>query len=164
MRTVTSGPAIGPAYRSALRPPGVRRPLDPAVAPSTVSLGAVLPLHSGPPRSDVSAAPTTDVASEDPAWDASPPGLACVEIAAAIVLLAATGIGGVCFAHGTRPSWLDTWFPSFIGSGHRSVLTDVTSLRYPLVIVIGAVVSPPSPSRGTGSGPWPAWWDHLWLS
>jgi membrane-associated phospholipid phosphatase len=56
------------------------------------------------------------------------------------VLLAATAVGGVCVAHGTDPSWLDTWFPSFIGSGHRSLLTDVTSLRYPVVIVIGAVV------------------------
>ncbi len=43
-------------------------------------------------------------------------------------------------AHGTDPSWLDTWFPSFIASGHRSVLTDVTSLRYPVVIVVGAVI------------------------
>jgi membrane-associated phospholipid phosphatase len=98
----------------------------------------VLPLHSGPPRSDASAAPTTDVASEEPAWTRRRRD-SRVEIAAAIVLLAATGVGGVCFAHGTRPSWLDTWFPSFIGSGHRSVLTDVTALRYPLVIVIGAV-------------------------
>jgi membrane-associated phospholipid phosphatase len=56
------------------------------------------------------------------------------------VLLVATAIGGVCLAHGSDPSSLDTWLPSFIGSGHRSLLTDVTWLRYPVVIVLGAVV------------------------
>ncbi len=63
------------------------------------------------------------------------------EIATALLLLLATAIGGVCVAHGSQPSVVDRWVPSFLSSGHRSVVTDVTSMRYPLVIVVGAVAT-----------------------
>jgi hypothetical protein len=86
----------------------------------------------------VSAAPATVAAPEDLEWTRRRRD-SRREIGAAVVLLVTTAVGGVCFAHGTDPSSLDTWFPSFIGSGHRSILTDVTSLRYPVVVVIVSV-------------------------
>jgi membrane-associated phospholipid phosphatase len=99
----------------------------------------MLPLHSEPPPSVASFAGPTDGEPDDVERTHRRRG-SCREIAAASVLLVATAIGGVCLAHGTDPSSLDTWFPSFIGSGHRSLLTDVTWLRYPVVIVVGALV------------------------
>ncbi len=62
------------------------------------------------------------------------------ELIAGLVLLAITAIGGVYVAHGSAPSSLDSLVPGFLSSGHRSLLTNVTSLRYPGVIVGGAVI------------------------
>ncbi len=62
------------------------------------------------------------------------------EIVSGLVLLALTVIGGVYVAHGHTPSSLDTLVPAFLQAGHHSVLTHVTSLRYPQVVVGGAVV------------------------
>jgi membrane-associated phospholipid phosphatase len=63
-----------------------------------------------------------------------------VELAWAVGLLFLTVIGGVCLAHNSSPTWLDTLVPSALTSGHRSALTDVTWLRYPSVVVAASVV------------------------
>jgi membrane-associated phospholipid phosphatase len=57
-----------------------------------------------------------------------------------LVLLAVTAVGGLYVAHGNAPTSLDTLVPGFLRAGHHSLLTDVTSLRYPVVVVAGAVL------------------------
>ena len=57
-----------------------------------------------------------------------------------LALLVLTAIGGLYVAHGNAPTSLDTLVPGFLRSGHHSPLTDVTSLRYPGVVVAGSVL------------------------
>ncbi len=62
------------------------------------------------------------------------------ELVWAIVLLVLTAAGGLAVAGGSNSSWLDALAPGVLTSGHHSVLTDVTSLRYPQVVVVASVV------------------------
>jgi membrane-associated phospholipid phosphatase len=62
------------------------------------------------------------------------------ELVWALCLLVLTAVGGLAVAHGSNSSWLDTLAPGLLTSGHHSVLTDVTSLRYPQVVVVASVI------------------------
>ena len=113
-------------------------PADPARSEVTVRLCAVSahpvrpeqPAPPGPRRGPVTRGRGDEGAAPDRR----------TEVVWALALLLVTAIGGLCFAHGSAPSWLDTMVPAALTSGRHSVLTDVTWLRYPQVVVAGSVV------------------------
>ena len=62
------------------------------------------------------------------------------QLAAGLALLALTALGGLALARGSGPSIVDRWVPSFGGFLRNPALTDVTVLRYPQAIVVGALL------------------------
>ena len=62
------------------------------------------------------------------------------QLAAGLVLLALTALGGLVFARDSGPSIVDGWVPTFGGFLRNPGLTDVTVLRYPQAIVAGTLL------------------------
>jgi membrane-associated phospholipid phosphatase len=119
-------------------------PVDPAERDHAGTLWVV---HTPPASTDHTArpgvAPRKGRAADAPTGDGNQgrvDGGRRTEILAGLALLAVTAIGGVYVAQGNAPSSLDTLVPGFLRSGHRSVFTNVTSLRYPAVVVAAAVI------------------------
>ncbi len=123
-----------------------------AVAPwdATVRLGTVsphLPTPERPTRGDARGGvegSVDDVAPGEPTDGHRSDGTGLperrTELVWAIALLVLTAAGGLAVANGSGPSGLDTLAPDVLTSGHHSALTDVTSLRYPQVVVAVSVV------------------------
>ena len=67
--------------------------------------------------------------------------LAPTEMTVGIVLVALVLAGGLYFAFRPRPVVIDGWFSFLATSAKGTWFTSVTVLRYPVVIVVGAVVT-----------------------
>jgi membrane-associated phospholipid phosphatase len=109
---------------------------------ATVRLCPVSPPSTPPDRltpPDVGGAAGPASAADDRSVERGVPDRR-TELAWALSLLVLVAAGGLVLARGSNSSWLDTLVPGFLTSGHHSVLTDVTSLRYPQVVVAASVV------------------------
>jgi membrane-associated phospholipid phosphatase len=67
--------------------------------------------------------------------------IAMVELAAGAVLLAVTAAGGLWFAWSPRSGRVDGWLLDLVGADRSRWYTTATQLRYPWVIVVGAVLA-----------------------
>ena len=63
------------------------------------------------------------------------------ELIAGAVLVGLVALGGVYFAFRPASGTVDGWFLSLFNASNSGWFTHVTSLRYPVVVVVGAVVA-----------------------
>jgi len=67
--------------------------------------------------------------------------MAAMEIVSGAALLVIMAVGGLYFAFRPTAGALDAWFPNPLAGTKSPWFTELTKLRYPAVIVVGAIVA-----------------------
>lgn len=78
------------------------------------------------------------------------------ELIAGAVLVGLVALGGVYFAFRPGSGTVDGWFLSLSNASNSGWFTHVTTLRYPIVVVIGALVAAAVTVPRDRPGPRPA--------
>ncbi len=91
--------------------------------------------------SAVRLAPRPAVPEPDPRRRTRRDGDSIRELGAGAVLVLMTAVGGVYFAVRPASGTIDGWLLDVVGASNAPAFTHVTSLRYPSVIVVGAVIA-----------------------